>query len=397
MNLIVQKYGGSSLENGIKMEAVAKKILSKTQEGYKVIVVVSAMGKTTQNLLDMTKSIVEKPSPRELDMLLTTGEQISASLLAMVISEKGITCRALNAFQLGIKTDHTHTEARIQSIDRQALLSWLEKYDVLVITGFQGVTEEGDLTTLGRGGSDTTAVALAAVLQAPCEIYSDVSGIYTVDPKVYPNAKKLLKIRYDEMLEMARHGSKVLHDRSVEIAQRFQIPIYCASSFSDEPGSLVVEETNQDDAPVVTGLSILNHQVLITAEMNRDESLLFSLTDHLKENKLNIDMIAWIRNVDKTFLSLSVWEKPGLPIRKELDQIADHYADNHLQWHNDYTKITLVGAKMRNTTGVAASIFQVIPVQDIHMVTTSEISVSLLTPTYASLKMIQKVAGEFSL
>jgi len=397
MNLIVQKYGGSSLENGIKMEAVAKKILSKTQEGYQVIVVVSAMGKTTQNLLDMTRSMVEKPSPRELDMLLTTGEQISASLLAMVISEKGVPCRALNAFQLGIKTDHTHTEARIRSIDSQALLTWLKDFKVLVITGFQGITEEGDMTTLGRGGSDTTAVALAAVLQAPCEIYSDVSGIYTVDPKVYPNAKKLLKIRYDEMLEMARHGSKVLHDRSVEIAQRFQIPIYCASSFTDETGSLVVEETDQENAPVVTGLSIMNQQVWITAEMSQNDSLLFSFTDFLKENELNIDMIASVYNRDRTYLSLSVWEKPGSPVYPKLEKMANRYLQNHLQWHENYSKITLVGARMRNTTGVASSIFQVVPAQDVHMVTTSEISVSLLTPTKSSLPMIEKIAKAFSL
>jgi len=397
MNLIVQKYGGSSLENGIKMEAVAKKILSKTQEGYQVIVVVSAMGKTTQNLLDMTRSMVEKPSPRELDMLLTTGEQISASLLAMVISEKGVPCRALNAFQLGIKTDHTHTEARIRSIDSQALLTWLKDFKVLVITGFQGITEEGDMTTLGRGGSDTTAVALAAVLQAPCESYSDVSGIYTVDPKVYPNAKKLLKIRYDEMLEMARHGSKVLHDRSVEIAQRFQIPIYCASSFTDETGSLVVEETDQENAPVVTGLSIMNQQVWITAEMSQNDSLLFSFTDFLKENELNIDMIASVYNRDRTYLSLSVWEKPGSPVYPNLEKMANRYLQNNMQWHENYSKITLVGARMRNTTGVASSIFQVVPAQDVHMVTTSEISVSLLTPTKSSLPMIEKIAKAFSL
>lgn len=397
MKLVVQKYGGSSLENGLKMEAVAKKVLTKVREGHKVIVVVSAMGKTTQHLIELSQSIVKKPSPRELDMLLTTGEQVSASLLAMVIHQKGTPCRALNAFQIGIKTDHTHTEARIQSIDHQSLMMWLEEFDVLVITGFQGITKTGDLTTLGRGGSDTTAVALASVLQAPCEIYSDVSGIYTVDPKIYPEAKKLEKIRYDEMLEMAKQGSKVLHDRSVEMAQRFQIPLYCASSFSDEPGSFVLEETTRDDSPVVTGMSILNRQTLITGEINQETSLLYSLTDDLRKHELNIDMIAWIQKQQHTILSLSVWEKPGQPVQELLDPVMQKYSDYSLGYEHGFTKITLVGAKMRNTPGVASMIFRVIPSREVYMITTSEISVSILIPTKSSLNMVRSLAREFSL
>jgi aspartate kinase len=241
MNVVVQKYGGTSVATPERIKNVAQRIKKKVDEGYKVVVVVSAMGKTTDNLIKLAKEISPRPDSRELDMLLATGEQVSAALLSMALKDLGVKAKSLNAFQVKIKTTPHHTSARIVDIDDSVIWENLKNYDVLVVTGFQGVNEHGDLTTLGRGGSDTSAVALAAKLRVPCEIYSDVDGIYTCDPRVHPRAKKLAYITYDEALELTALGAKVLHSRSVEIAKKYGIPIYCASSFTEEEGTMDVE------------------------------------------------------------------------------------------------------------------------------------------------------------
>lgn len=396
METVVQKYGGSSLQDRERLEKVAEKILRPLREGKKVLTVVSAMGKTTQQLIDLSRSVTNHPPPRELDMLLTTGEQVSASLLCMVLAEKGVKCRSLNAFQAGIITDNVHNRARIKTIDNERLLRWITEYEVLVITGFQGITDQGDLTTLGRGGSDTTAVALAASLGSSCEIYSDVPGVFTVDPKRYPSARKLTHISYDEMLEMARTGSKVLHDRSVEIAKKFKVPLTCASSFSEEEGSRVIEDIDLENSSPVTGLSILDHQWLVkvttqSASAIQDIRLLFERMD------LNIDMIALFQNKGEFIVSFTVWEEDWEKAGEKLNAIQGSLNMASMNIENQYSKITLVGSHMRTSVGVASTIFSVIPPDRVFLITTSEISISLLVRTEESHEMIHALAKEFDL
>ncbi len=263
MNIVVQKYGGSSVADPEKIKKVASRISLKVNKGYKVIIVVSAMGKSTDGLIKLAKEVSANPDPRELDMLLSTGEQVSVSLLSMALNDLGLRSKSLNAFQAGIRTTGDFNEAKILNFDSEKILGLLEGNDTLVITGFQGITDEGEMTTLGRGGSDTSAVALAAALKIDCEIYSDVAGIYTTDPRIYPAAKKIKFIAYDEMLEMASLGAKVLHSRSVEIAKKFDIKIYCGSTFVDEEGSYVVNENIIIEEPVVTGCSVVENETQV--------------------------------------------------------------------------------------------------------------------------------------
>jgi aspartate kinase len=396
METVVQKYGGSSLRDRERLEKVAERILASIEAGFRVLTVVSAMGSTTQQLIDLSRSVTDHPPPRELDMLLTTGEQVSASLLCMVLAEKGVKCRSVNAFQAGIVTDNSHNRAKIKTIDNERLMRWLTEYEVLVITGFQGITDQGDLTTLGRGGSDTTAVALAASLGSSCEIYSDVPGVFTIDPKRYPLARKLAVISYDEMLEMARTGSKVLHDRSVEIAKKFKVPLTCASSFSEEEGSRVIEDIDLENSMPVTGLSVLDHQWLVkvttqSASAIQDIRLLFERMD------LNIDMIALFQNKGEFIVSFTVWEEDWEKAGEKLRAIQGSLNMASMNIENHYSKITLVGSHMRTSVGVASTIFSVIPPDRVFLITTSEISISLLVRTEESKEMIHALAKEFEL
>ncbi|NLZ47837.1 MAG: aspartate kinase, partial [Clostridiales bacterium] len=230
MQLVVQKYGGSSVATLEKMNKIADAVIKRKEEGVNVVIVVSAMGKTTNNLIEMAKSISEQPPKRELDMLMATGEQVSISLLSMVFQEKGYDSVSLTGFQAGIKTEGVHTKNKISEVDVDKIKRYLEEDKIVVVAGFQGMNTSGDITTLGRGGSDTTAVALAAKLKCVCEIYTDVDGIYSVDPRLFPNAKRLDFISYEEMMEMSCLGAKVMEARSVELAYKYNVPIYVASS-----------------------------------------------------------------------------------------------------------------------------------------------------------------------
>jgi aspartate kinase len=396
METIVQKYGGSSLQNRERLEHVTTKIIASINSGFRVLTVVSAMGSTTQQLIDLSRTVTDHPPPRELDMLLTTGEQVSASLLCMVLAEKGVKCRSLNAFQAGIITDNSHNRARIQTISKDRLQKWLKEYEVLVVTGFQGITDHGDLTTLGRGGSDTTAVALAAALGTSCEIYSDVPGIFTVDPRRYPSARKLDRIGYDEMLEMARQGSKVLHDRSVEIAKKFKVPLTCASSFSDEEGSRVIEDIDLEHSMPVTGLSLLDHQWLVKV-VAKNITAMNDIRQVFQDLELNIDMIALFHHNDELLASFTVWEEDWEKAGKKLELIKEKLNNIQMTVANNFTKITLVGSHMRTSVGVASTIFKVLPPDRIYLITTSEISISLLVCSEESDDMVKALAKEFNL
>lgn len=287
--MIVQKYGGSSLENVDKIKKVAKMIELRTKGYEKSVVVVSAMGNTTDRLLDLGVAVSEGPSRRELDVLLSSGEQVSASLLSMALENRGIRSRSLNALQLGIITDDCHTEARILDIDVERIRKELQRNDVLVVTGFQGVTENGDITTLGRGGSDTSAVALASALKVPCRIYSDVEGVFTCDPRLEPRAKKLEYITYDEMYELSRLGAKVLNPVAVETARKARVDVQCGSAFKDEKGTrLVPENTAAISGSAVTGLAVKrydHYQNRSNSKQDRGLSLLSAVGYCLGEDR----------------------------------------------------------------------------------------------------------------
>lgn len=396
--IVTQKYGGSSVADTDKIKNVAKKIALKVSSGYKVIVVVSAMGKTTDNLIKLAREITKNPDAREMDMLLTTGEQVSVSLLSIALSSMGLRSKSLNGYQAGIITTGNFSEARIKNFNREKILDLLNELDVIVVTGFQGVNENGDLTTLGRGGSDTSAVALAAALGIDCEIYSDVAGIFTVDPKLHANAKKIKYITHDEMLEMASLGAKVLHSRSVEIAKKFGIKIYCGSTFSDEEGSFVVDESEIIEQPAVTGLSVLEKETQVTIKnLPIDFSIVKKLFEKIAVAGLNVDMISIINHDQNLTVSFTIIEDLQKQLDKTLNKVLKELDGWQIEYNPDFVKISVVGIGMKSSVGVASRFFKALQDIPIKLVTTSEIRISCLIDKNLKQNAVDAIAKEFDL
>jgi aspartate kinase len=398
MNIIVQKYGGSSVADADRIKNVANRVSKKISSGYKAIIVVSAMGKTTDGLIDLAKQISFQPDPRELDMLLSTGEQVSASLLSMALLEAGFRSKSFNAFQAGIKTTGNFNEAKIINFENDKILSIMEDLDALVVTGFQGITEEGEITTLGRGGSDTSAVALAAALKADCEIYSDVAGVFTVDPRLHPKAKKLKYIAYDEMLEMASLGAKVLHSRSVEVAKKFNIKLYCGSSFSDEEGTYVVNEDIIIEQPLVTGLSLTENETQVYIKnLPSDPTLMRKMFHKVAEAGLNVDMISMIDTGTALQVSFTIVESKRHLLDEQLNKIFRDLEGLEIEYHPEYIKLSIVGIGMRSGIGVASNFFHAMEGIPVKMVTTSEIKISCLIEEKFKQKAVDAIIKEFNL
>jgi len=401
MKIVVQKYGGSSVKDPKRIKNVARKIKDKVKQGFKVVVVASAMGRTTDNLLKLAKEISEKPDLRELDMLLSTGEQISVALLAMALKDIGIRAISFNALQLKIKTTSHHTSARIVDINTNKILEKFSYYEVIVIAGFQGVNENGDITTLGRGGSDTSAVALAAKLGVPCEIYSDVDGIYTCDPRLHPNARKHLYITYDEILEMAALGAKVLHSRAVEIAKKYNVPLYCASSFNDWEGTRVVEKLPEWlEEPLVSGAAISEGQIKVTIfKLPRNEDLMSKIFKKLAENNLNVDMISMVPSGNRSILSFTILEAHKEDFEKILRESLEEFEDLDISYDGEYSKISVVGIGMRSSPGVAYRFFEAISRAGAkpELITTSEIKISCLVHKESANRALDEIIKEFRL
>ncbi|MCA0387197.1 MAG: aspartate kinase [Bacteroidetes bacterium] len=396
--LVVQKFGGSSVADAQKILGVAARIAKRVDAGFKLIIVVSAMGKSTDGLIKLAKEVSPDPDPREYDMLLSTGEQVSVSLVSMALKDLGVKSKSLNAFQAGIKTTKSHTQAKILHFDTDYLKEQLKEYDVLVVTGFQGVTEDWEITTLGRGGSDTSAVALASALGVDCEIYSDVAGIYTTDPKLHPNAKKLKQVSYDEMLEMASLGAKVLHSRSVEIAKKFNINLYCGSTFSDEEGSYVVNEDILIEEPVVTGCSVTENETqVIIKKLPVDYSIVQSLFERVAAEGLNVDMISMINTGDELVVSFTVISEKikdlDAAITRSLSGIDTHV----VEYHSDYLKLSVVGIGMKSEGGVAATFFRALKNIPVKLVTTSEIKISCLIDKQFKEEAVNNIVNAFNL
>ena len=383
--IIVQKFGGSSVADTQKIKNVAKNVIKEKENGNDVVVVVSAMGKTTDGLVKLAREISENPSAREMDMLLSTGEGVSIALLAMAIQEQGYKALSLNAMQLGIFTEGVHQNARIKTIDTTRILEAFKEDKIVIVAGFQGITEAGEITTLGRGGSDTSAVAIAGALQAErCDIYTDVDGIYTADPRIVPNASMIKSVSYDEMLELARVGAKVLHPRSVETAMNVNMPVRVRSTFHPEnQGSLVITE-NIEQMNHVRGVAADLSQVRVVFSCVPDSpGIAAKLFRRLSEENISVDMIlqSYARRKNKSNdITFTISGEDFKRAPKILEKIREEIGAIEVHINEDIAKISLVGAGMVDTPGIAATMFEAIANigVNIKMIATSEIKISCL-------------------
>ncbi len=381
MALVVQKYGGTSVANMERIENVAQRVIKAKQAGNDVIVVLSAMAGETDRLINLANQAAADPDSREYDALIATGEQVTVTLLAMVLNRLGYKARSFLGFQIKINTDRAHQKARITKVDTRKMREELKKGLVLVVAGFQGVDEENDITTLGRGGSDTSAVALAAALKADlCEIYTDVDGVYTTDPNIYDKARRLERISYDEMLEMARAGAKVLQPRSVEMAKKYEVPIYVKSSFSDEGGTLVTKEDKEMEKEVVSGVTYDRDQAKITVINVPDRpGIAARLFTPLAEHNIMVDMIIQNASVDGfTDLTFTVSRKDVKQAAVLVREAANDIGAARVEIDDSVAKVSIIGVGMVSHSGVAAKMFTILAKEgiNIEMISTSEIKIS---------------------
>lgn len=379
--LIVQKYGGSSLADVERICHVAKNIVAAKEKGHQVCVVVSAMKGETDRLLNLAQEITPGPPGREQDALVSTGEQVSAALLAITLESTGCPARSFSGMQLPLLTDQTHTRARIRKVATDKLRRALDEGYVAVVAGFQGVNEQGDITTLGRGGSDTTAVALAAVLQAGvCEIYTDVDGVYTADPGLCPKARHLEKITYEEMLELASLGTKVLQIRSVELARKFRVPMLVKSSFGGTRCTWVVEESKNMENAVISGVTLDRNEAKLSVLCVPDRpGIAFRILNPLAEAAISVDMI--IQNISQDGYTDFTFTLPktDLPLASKLvQQVAGEIGATAVRAVDSIAKVSAVGIGMKNHPGIAARMFKALAAENINiqMISTSEIRIS---------------------
>ena len=401
MGIIVQKFGGTSIADSEKILSAARKAIATQQQGNQVVMVVSAMGKNTDMLVDLARQINPRPPAREMDMLLSTGEQVSVALMAMAIHSLGAQAISLTGAQIGIRTDSSHTRARIQSIPTDRMRQLLDEDKIVIAAGFQGIDENLNITTLGRGGSDLTAVALAAVLKADaCEIYTDVDGVYTTDPRILSAARKVSQISYDEMLELASLGAGVLHSRSVEFAKRYSVPIHVRHSFSDKPGSLVVAES-ESPSQSVGGAAVTKNESLVSIKEIPDQpGTSLTIFEKIAVENITVDMIVQNIGLDgKANISFTVLDD-DLPVtqdavRKALDQLGS----GQLECRQDVSKVSVVGLGMAQQTGVADHMFRTLAAAgiNIQMITTSEIKISVLVERERAEEALRLVHDAFTL
>ena len=380
--LIVKKFGGTSVANKERILNVANRCIEDYKKGNDIIVVLSAMGDTTDDLLELAASINPNAPKRELDMLLTTGEQVSVSLLAIAIASYGIPVVSLNAFQVSMHSTSVYGNARLKRIDSERIRNELDNRKIVIITGFQGINKFDDFTTLGRGGSDTTAVALAAALHADaCEIYTDVEGVYTADPRVVPNAKKLKEITYDEMLELATLGAKVLHNRSVEMAKKYGVQLVVRSSLTTAEGTVVKEDVNMESM-LVSGVAADKNTARIAVIGLKDEpGIAFKLFNALAKHNINVDIILQSIGRDGTKdISFTVAEDEVQETLNVIEENKNRITAQRIETDTTVAKVSVVGAGMMSHSGVAAKMFEALynVGGNIKMISTSEIRVTVL-------------------
>lgn len=383
MALIVQKYGGSSVADAERIRNVARRIAAAKDKGDQVVVVVSAMGDTTDELIELAYQVTEQPSGRELDVLLSTGEIVSSTLLAMALRDMGYEAISLSGAQAGIRTDSAYSRARILKVESQRVVKELEKGKIVIVAGFQGITGEMDITTLGRGGSDTTAVALAASLGAEvCQIYTDVDGVHTADPRLIPEARRLDEIGYEEMLELATYGAKVVHPRAVELGELFNIPILVASSFSQNPGTLIHGGVSMEVRNKVRGIAYDLDVAKITVVGVPDQpGIAASIFQPLAQAGISIDTIVQNASINKiTDLTFTVAKSDLAGAMRVVEPIAKSIGARECASDSKLGKVSIIGTGMQNIPGYAARMFEELSEQDINiqLITTSEIRITCI-------------------
>ncbi|OGX38260.1 MAG: aspartate kinase [Omnitrophica WOR_2 bacterium RIFCSPHIGHO2_02_FULL_68_15] len=379
--LIVQKYGGSSVANPERILRVAERVVRTRRAGHRVVVVVSALGDTTDDLIALSRRITTRPSEREMDMLMATGEQVSVALLAMAIQRHGVPAISFTGAQVGIVTDTSHTRAKILDISAHRIVQALRRGQVVVVAGFQGMTSDHEITTLGRGGSDLTAVALAVALKAAsCEIYTDVEGVYTTDPRVVPEARKLETISYDEMLELASLGAQVMQARSIEVAKKFNMPLHVRSSFSTRPGTIIGKEVKAMEDVVVRGVALAKDEAKVTiCDVPDRPGLAAKIFTRLAAANVNVDVI--VQNVSRTGATDVSFTVSAGDLSRALTtarQVARAIRAKGVTCDEQIAKVSVVGVGMRSHSGIAARMFQALAKESINigMISTSEIKIS---------------------
>lgn len=403
MGLIVQKYGGSSVANVERIKAVARRVIETRNAGNDVVVILSAMAGETDKLISLAHEVAREPDPRELDVLLATGEQVTIALFSIAVKDMGHEARSLLGHQARIYTDRSYGRARISEIRTEPIWHNLYKGRIPVIAGFQGLDERGNITTLGRGGSDTTAVAVAAALDADaCEIYTDVTGVYTTDPHIYPKARKLQRISYDEMLEMASMGAKVLHIRSVEFAKKYNVPLHVRSSFTDEPGTMVVKEEKSMEQVLVSGVAYSKGDARITlAGLPDVPGVAARIFTKIAKAGIVVDMIIQGSGDEtgKANLSFTVPQPDRQTAIRILQDMTPELEGMEISSDDNIAKVSIIGVGMRHHAGVAARMFQALANEgiNIHMISTSEIKVSCVIDDRFTAKAVQVLHDVFEL
>jgi len=384
MSLFVQKYGGTSVGSIERIEAVADKVNGFVKEGHQIVVAVSAMSGETNRLIGLAEQIQEHPTPREMDVLVSTGEQVTIALLCMALHKRGIDAKSYTGGQVKILTDNAHTKARIQKIDKEGILQDLENNHVVVVAGFQGTDEEGNITTLGRGGSDTTGVALAAALEADeCQIYTDVDGVYTTDPRICDKAKRLDQVTFEEMIEMASLGSKVLQIRSVEFAGKYNVPLRVLSSFKEGPGTLIsLEEKTSMEQPLISGIAFTRDEAKLTIRGVPDiPGIASKVLGPISSANIEVDVI--VQNIaadGTTDITFTVQRGEMAKAAEILDNIATELGAREVVKDDKIAKVSIVGVGMRSHAGVASKMFEALATDNINiqLITTSEIKISVV-------------------
>ena len=403
MGIIVQKFGGTSVADPQKIHNVAKAVIKEKENGNDVVVVVSAMGHTTDHLIKLAKEVTNTPDSREMDMLLSTGEQVSIALLAMAIQSQGYKAVSMNGQQVGIVTECIHSKARIVDIKTEKLQKKINEGNIIVVAGFQGVTPDGEITTLGRGGSDTSAVAIAAALKADrCDIYTDVEGVYATDPRIVPNIQKTDVISYEEMLELARVGANVLHPRSVETAKQFNVPLRVRSSFKlDNLGTLIIGVDNMEIYKPVAGVAADSSQIrILLSELPDIPGTAAKVFGYLAQNNISVDMIIQsLASNGTNSIAFTIDENDFDEALAILDNVKAELKAGEVLIDKDIAKVSIVGAGMVDRPGIAADMFRSLADNDINikMISTSEIKISCLVEKNNANNAIKALCKEFGL
>jgi len=403
MGLVVQKFGGTSVANAERIHRAARRAIRAKLDGHEVVVVVSAMGHTTDELIELAKQVASNPPKREMDMLLTTGEQISIALMAMAIDAAGHKAISFTGGQVGLVTDESHTKARIKKIDADRIHKELKAGRIVIVAGFQGITEDGAITTLGRGGSDTTAVALAAALKATaCEIYTDVDGVYTTDPRIVPEARKIDRISYDEMLELASLGAGVMHSRAIEFGKKYDVPIHVRSSLTDVPGTLIISETPEMDGIVVRGATLKKDlaRVMLIGVPNKP-GIAARIFARIAKHNIAVDDI--IQNVyqdtNVANIGFTVAATDAAEAQAVCQEMGRELGFNKVELEEKVAKVSVVGVGMKTHTGVAAKMFSALAEAKVNIgnISTSEIVISCIVDRADAEKALKAVHAAFEL